>query len=156
MKAGALILCCLTTFALLRITVFACSCMNLSNEARRDHGDLIFIGTAVSVGEATTLFSIERVLKGQAGNELLIDTPSGTCRIKFAQGATYLVSVKLSASERYTDTCYGNELIRSAEENVTRSPVAQSRSLMYVAILAVVLVLVGVWGWLLLSRHAAA
>ena len=156
MKAGILILCCLINLALLQTTASACSCANLSDEARRARGDLVFIGTAVRVRESTTLFSVEEVLKGQVSRELLIDTPSGTCQIKFAQGATYLVSVRLNSGERYTDICYGNKLVRSVEENVALSPAAQGRPTRYIIVPAVVIIIAIVGGWFLLSRHRAA
>lgn len=172
MRVRNLILCCLLYISLVPAKVIACSCTNESEVAHRARGDLIFVGTAVSVQESATRFVVEKTLKGQGEGEVVVSTPEAdnSCYTTFAEGATYIVSARRRSGELYTDYCSGNALVRSAEENnarvnpvdnagpVSASAGGRSWGLTYTigagSVLALIMAL-GIGVWLLVRRRAA-
>ena len=73
----------------------ACQCPSATPEAQLEHADVVFEGrvtAVVSEGDSLRVsFHVTRRWKGDLGEDLTLTTPGGRCRLRFEEGAHWIV-----------------------------------------------------------------
>lgn len=104
---------------------YACTCVATPTEEEyHERADFVVDGVVTTLQEPASIDSphptrvevaVERVTKGEVGDQLALSTPSGTCGFPFEIGQRY----RVYASAGQTTLCSGNQKLAAVDGEAT-------------------------------------
>jgi len=111
---------------------FACDCVTLSQAESFRRADLVFEGEVIRITqtgiETAYTLRVQKVLKGQAQNEVVLHGGRTNCDYKFSPDITYLVYARYYEKKLITSACSGSKVLKVSRKDVMSAVVGTDSS----------------------------